>query len=107
MSDAEKIEIVKSLIGDAHMTEDQIAAYLAVARSRIIDKMYPFGGHDAAEVPDQYGMLQCELVVRLIARRGGEGQISHGENGVNRMWSNADDSDLLVRITPCVGVCRC
>lgn len=107
MSEAEKIEFVKSLIDDAHMGEEQIAAYLAVAKSRIMDKRHPFGVPDNAEMPVQYDHLQCELAVRLIARRGGEGQISHGENGVNRMWANADDSDLLVRVTPCVGVCKC
>lgn len=107
MSEAEKIEFVKSLIDDAHMGEEQIAAYLAVAMSRIMDKLYPFGNPGGAVMPEQYGMLQCELAVRLIARRGGEGQVSHGENGVSRTWANADDSDLLVRVTPCVGVCKC
>lgn len=107
MSETEKINLVQSLIDDALMDDEQVTAYLSVAKARIMDKRHPFGVPAGAEMPVQYEHLQCELAVRLIARRGGEGQVSHGENGVTRMWASADDSDLLSRVTPCVGVFGC
>ena len=30
----------------------------------------------------------------------GLGEVSHNENGINRTWANADDSDILRRVTP-------
>ena len=104
MTETEKIELVKSLIDDAHINTEQISAYLSVAKSRIMDRLYPFGGEK--EMPAKYEVLQCELVVRMIARRGGEGQIIHSENGVSRTWRDTDDADLLSRIVPVVGMVR-
>ena len=54
--------------------------------------------------PNQFDIMQCELVVRMLARRGGEGEISHTENGVTRAYMSVDDEDILQRLTPFVGV---
>ena len=40
----------------------------------------------------------------MIARRGGEGEISHSENGISRTYGSVDDEDILGRLTPYVGV---
>ena len=102
MTEAEKVALVQSLIDDASITADQISAYLALAASRIRFAVYPFGG--PSELPSEYDNPQCELAVRMIARRGGEGEISHGENGVSRVWASADDIDILSKLVPHVGV---
>ena len=103
MSEQEKIALCMALINDVNVTETQVSAYLSLAASRILSVLYPFGGAPEA-VPDTYGMLQCELAVRMIARRGGEGEISHSENGISRTYANVDDEDLLRRLAPYVGV---
>ena len=103
MSENEKIALCKSLIPDASVTDDVITAYLNLALQKILDRLYPFGSQQA-EFNSKYDMLQCELAVRMIARRGGEGEISHSENGISRTWANVDDEDLLSRVVPFVGV---
>lgn len=40
----------------------------------------------------------------MIARRGGEGEIAHNENGINRSYGTVNDEDILNRITPFVKV---
>lgn len=102
MTEAEKVALVQSLIDDASITADQISTYLALAASRIRIVVYPFGG--PSELPSEYDNPQCELAVRMIARRGGEGEISHGENGVSRVWASVDDIDILSKLVPHVGV---
>ena len=103
MTDAEKIALCKDLINDVQVTDEQITTYLAVSASRILERLYPFGGAPAA-LPEIYDMTQCELAVRMIARRGGEGELSHSENGISRSYGTVDDEDILQRITPYVGV---
>lgn len=103
MSENEKIALCKSLIPDASVTDDVITAYLNLALQKILDRLYPFGSQPT-EISSNYDMLQCELAVRMIARRGGEGEINHSENGISRTWANVDDEDLLSRVVPFVGV---
>ena len=103
MSENEKIALCKKLIPDASVTDDVITAYLDLASQKILDRLYPFNSQ-STEISSNYDMLQCELAVRMIARRGGEGEISHSENGISRTWANVDDEDLLSRIVPFAGV---
>lgn len=103
MSEEELVALCQELINDVSVTSTQIQTYLALAASRILNALYPFGGAPA-NVPDQYQMLQCELAVRMIARRGGEGEISHSENGIARTYGSVDDSDIISRLAPYVGV---
>ena len=103
MSENEKIALCQQMIPDANVTDDVVSAYLNLAMQRIVDRLYPFGTA-IMDLPSRYDVLQCELAVRMIARRGGEGEVSHSENGISRSWDSADDADLLQRIVPFVGV---
>ena len=103
MSDEEKIALIQSLIDDVSVSSSEITTYLTVAAQRILDRLYPFGGAPSTW-PTEYDILQCELVVRMIARRGGEGEISHSENGISRTYASVDDEELLSRLTPYAGV---
>ena len=103
MTVGEKLNMVKALISDVNVSDEQINTYLNVAAQRILAAAYPCTSK--VEVPSRYETLQCELAVRMIARRGGEGETGHAENGISRSYANADDSDLLSRIVPAVGVC--
>nr|DAR34154.1 MAG TPA: tail connector protein [Caudoviricetes sp.] len=103
MSDSEKIAFIQQLIDDVAATPEMISAYLNLAAGRILERLYPFG-EKPIRLPNQFDIIQCELVVRMLARRGGEGEISHAENGVTRTYISVDDEDILQRLTPFVGV---
>ena len=103
MTDEQKTAMVQSLITDVTVTQEQIESYLALAASRILSRLYPFG-NAPTEWPAAYDMTQVELAIRMIARKGGEGEISHAENGVSRTYGTVDDEDILSRLVPFVGV---
>ena len=102
MTLAEKIETVNVLVdNDPDATPEVVRVYLLQAQQKILDRLYPLNREKYAEgVPEEYDYLHCELCARLFLRRGGEGEKSHEENGVNRTWDSVDDEDILSRITP-------
>ena len=103
MTDEEKVQMIQLLITDVSVTTEMISAYLDLAASRILDRLYPFGG-SPSDWPAQYDMTQVELAIRMIARKGGEGESSHSENGVSRTYGSVDDEDILSRLVPFAGV---
>ena len=94
----EKITMAQTLIGDEEATDSLVAVYLEDAKHAILRRKYPFGIPDGAEVPSMYEMLQVKLAVRYFLRRGGEGEIAHNENGINRTYGSVNDEDLLCEI---------
>lgn len=102
MTNSEKIAMVKALIGDdPTATDDLIAVYLRLASNKMLERLYPYDSDKGeSDIPERYDTIQCELSTRLFLRRGGEGEINHEENGVNRNWSSVDDEDILSRLTP-------
>lgn len=107
MTDEQKVTMVQSIIGEdtETMTADLVGVYLQLACSKILERLYPFDAEKTdSDIPARYDTLQCELAARLYARRGGEGETSHEENGVNRAYADAGDEDILSRITPFVKV---
>lgn len=102
MTDNEKIAMVKALIGDdPTATNELIAVYLHLASNKMLERLYPYDSEKGeSDIPERYDTIQCELSTRLFLRRGGEGEINHEENGVNRNWSSVDDEDILSRLTP-------
>lgn len=102
MTNSEKIAMVKVLIGDdPTATDDLIAVYLRLASNKMLERLYPYDSDKGeSDIPERYDTIQCELSTRLFLRRGGEGEINHEENGVNRNWSSVDDEDILSRLTP-------
>ena len=104
MTDSEKIAFVKAI---SEETDDSvITAFLTRAKSAILNELYRAWSElpEDADVPDRYHVAQCELAMRYLNRRGGEGEISHSENGIGRGYGSVDDSDILARITPLVEV---
>jgi hypothetical protein len=77
---------------------DVLESELLAAESLILNKMYPFGYEDGTEIPARYERLQIKLAVELYSKRGAEGQVSHGENGVTRNW--ATESSILKQVVP-------
>ena len=103
MSNEEKAGMVQQLITDVTVTPDQIASYLALAADWIMTQVWPFG-NAPDELPDEYGYIQVQKAVRLIARKGGEGEMGHSENGISRTYGSVDDEDLARLLVPHVGV---
>lgn len=100
----DKAARVTVLLGDDAPASAVISAYLDSAESAILNRIYPFGIPDGAMLPTRYDLLQCDLAVRYISRRGAEGQTSHDENGISRNYGTVNDEDLLSVVTPFVKV---
>ena len=102
MTNAEKIAMVKTLVeNDAEATDAVVTVYLTLASNTMIERLYPYDdSKTASDVPERYDTIQCELAARYFLRRGGQGEISHEENGVNRTYGSVDDEDILKRLTP-------
>ena len=109
MTNEEKLTIVR-VMGNVpddtvEWSDDILLTYLAIAGSKIIDRAYPFNSNEVEEVPKRYELLQCEIAVYLLNKRGAEGETSHSENGISRGYESADvPESMLSVITPFCGV---
>lgn len=108
MTNEEKLTMVRvmgNVSNDAEdWSDDILLTYLAIAGRKIIAKAYPYK-NDIVEVPKRYELLQCEIAVYLLNKRGAEGQTSHSENGISRTYEKADvPESMLSIITPFCGV---
>lgn len=102
MLETEKIEMVKSITGET--SDGVVSAYLNIAGNKICRKAYPFDP-TVTEVPDQYSLLQVEIAVYLLNKRGAEGEAAHSENGISRTYEDGDVPPSMMRqIVPMCGV---
>ena len=105
MSQMEKLQLLKAMVGESD-TEEVLLAYLNIAGQKVLNRAYPYGTEET-EVPRRYEFLQCEIAAYLLNKRGAEGQTGHNENGISRTYESADvPESLLGAITPCVGVIK-
>lgn len=102
MTQAEKIAMVQTLVeNDADATDTVVPVYLTLACNAMLERLYPYDTNkDSGDLPIRYDTLQCELAARYFLRKGGSGELSHEENGINRSWASVDDEDILRRLTP-------
>lgn len=107
-SEAEKLEMLRVLCGltAEQMPDASLNVYLNLARDIVLNRMYPYAKDTSAlEVPQKYATVQCQIANELVLRHGAEGEVSHSEEGVERVYENADVSEsLLKKILPCVHV---
>lgn len=100
MTNDEMTTVVASLVGASEKDNTKVSAYLAIAKQKILNRLYPFKAN-ADEVPARYHPLQCEIAAYLYNKQGAEGQTAHSENGVSRSYENGDVPESLMRqITP-------
>ena len=106
MNGSAKTALVQTLVeNDAEATASTIAVYLDLAQNAMLERLFPYNASKtASDIPERYDTIQCELAARYFLRRGGQGEISHEENGVNRNYDSVDDYDILLRLTPFVKV---
>jgi hypothetical protein len=110
MTNAEKIKQVRAMVGknadETGWSDDVLLTYLTIAGRKIINRAYPYND-TVTEVPVRYEILQCEIAIYLLNKRGAEGQTSHSENGISRSYESADvPESMLIGVTPFCGVIR-
>lgn len=80
------------------------------AASAIMSRRFPFGNwptddNGEAAVEPQYRDLQFRIALEMYYRIGSEGEQSHAENGISRVYDSAwISSKLLEEVTPVCGV---
>ena len=105
MTEEEKITALKAIVGGSD-TDEELVAYLSLARRKIISKAYPYKAN-VVEVPEQYDFLQIEIASYMLNKRGAEGETAHSENGISRSYENADIPESMLKIvTPYCGVIK-
>lgn len=107
MSNTEKLILLRGMVGNVpdnnDWSDDVLLTYLTIAGRKILNRAYPY--EDVEEVPKKYEVLQCEIAAYLLNKRGAEGETSHSENGISRVYESADvPESLMSNIIPSVGV---
>ena len=108
MTDIEKLALCRVMVEQPATAEgwsdDILNAYLTIAGKKIIERRYPYDD-SITEVPNRYGVLQCEIATYLLNKRGADGEISHSENGISRTYENATVPESMLRdVVPICGV---
>lgn len=99
MTDTEKLEMLKALIGTTSLSDDALSVYLKIAGEKVLRRCYPFAASTQDyTVPERYETIQVELAANEIVKRGAQGQSSFSDNGVSRVYESEDV--LLNRIVP-------
>lgn len=95
MSQLSKLRLV---LGSPVSVSDELLQYYLDCGSEIICER-----RNSTEVEVQYMTIQIRIAVELYSKRGAEGEFSHSENGISRMYEKADVSpSLLSQIIPMV-----
>lgn len=92
-----QIELLKKLLGNPQESDEVLQFYLDNASDIICDL------RNSTIVESRYSTVQIKIAIELYNKRGAEGETSHSENGIARVYSSADISkELLNQITPMV-----
>ena len=98
MDESRKIAMIKHMLDDDGTPEDVLLAYLDAAKQKILNRMYPFKeDYKGLEVPERYDMVQLNIAVYMLNKRGAEGEIQHIENGIHRNYGSADIPDAMLK----------
>lgn len=102
MTNQAKLDYLYSMLGDESDGPDILNVYLDIARMKILNRMYPYRRDYAGiPVPERYEMMQLNIAVFLLVKRGAEGQVQHIENGIHRNWGTADvPEEMLNGVVP-------
>jgi len=98
MTTERKIEMLRVMMNGDESDEDVLNVYLQLAGDKILNRMYPYKtNYDGMEVPDKYAMIQLNIAVYMLYKRGAEGEIQHIENGIHRNYGSSDIPDALLK----------
>ena len=100
MTDDEKIEQMVILMGRP-CEGDVFDACLEMAKRKILNRRFPYGT-TLKDVEEIYDQLHIELAICIYNKRGADGESSHSENGVSRVYRS--ENEILQEIVPYAGV---
>ena len=104
MTNEQKIDKLKVLISPDTATDQLLLYLLEQAEGIILNRRYPFGAPEGAELSAYHEQIQIHMAVELFGKMGAEGQTAHEENGIKRAWESGDVSPSLLRqIIPVCG----
>lgn len=89
--DSQKLMMLRKLVDDS-ADSSVLALYLKIARSKILERLYPIGDkdRDTYELPSFYDMLQVQIAQYYYNNAGTYGLMSHTEQGVTDTFASAD-----------------
>lgn len=97
----DKILTLQTLLLPDTAEPEELEPYMEDAGQIVLNRLYPFGYEDGVSVPARYDRLQVRIALELYNKRGAEGETSHTENGVQRVYESGEASaSLLNQITP-------
>ena len=92
------INMLRSMIEDDDTSDGVLNTYLEIAAQKILNRMYPYKeDYSDMEVPDRYAMIQLNIAVYMLNKRGAEGEIQHIENGIHRNYGSSDVPDGMLK----------
>ena len=98
MTKERMINMLHSMMEDDDTNDGVLNTYLEIAAQKILNRMYPYKtDYNDLKVPDRYAMIQLNIAVYLLNKRGAEGEIQHIENGIHRNYGSADVPDGLLK----------
>lgn len=98
MTREQKLNFIAKMIEDDSADQDILGIYLDLAGDKILNRMYPYKeSYEGLTVPDRYAMIQLNVAVYLLNKRGAEGEIQHIENGIHRNYGSSDVPDGMLK----------
>lgn len=100
MTTQKKIDMLRSMMGGDEDDSGVLEVFLELAKQKILNRMYQFETdleYENLEVPDKYSMVQLNIAIYMLNKRGAEGEIQHIENGIHRNYGSSDVPDALLK----------
>lgn len=98
MTTDKKVDMLRLMMGEDDTDRGILEAYLDLAGQKILNRMYPYkDSYEGLEVPDRYLMVQLNICVYWLNKRGAEGEIQHIENGIHRNYGSSDVPDAMLK----------
>lgn len=101
MTMEKKIDMLRRMMDGDETDEGILEVFLELAAQKILNRMYQFPefweDYEGLEVPDRYVMIQLNIAVYMLNKRGAEGEIQHIENGIHRNYGSSDIPDSLLK----------
>ena len=98
MTTDQKVDMLLRMMDGEDVDRGILDVYLEIAGQKILNRMYPYKeDYTDLEVPDRYAMIQLNIAVYMLNKRGAEGEIQHIENGIHRNYGSSDIPDALLK----------
>jgi len=92
---------IKVRLRIADSSEDSMLSELLTSSLEVINDIRQYTPVEDVIVEPQYESIAVEMTVALFSKIGAEGEVSHSENGISRVYdSSSFPTALLSRIMP-------